>query len=161
MNYSNTQLIPKILKILTKIAWAIEYYVPQSLSIRQKHKVDHCYQNFVLVYKTRHLLSINEIKRVDFLKTFCFQNILLFFLHTLFQHLIPAKFQHLQDINCRAEVMRILIVMVINAIISGAPIMVQVVDKMIYACYSHLLLGEKKRCYTYSIKLLFDETISL
>lgn len=52
-------------------------------------------------------------------------------------------------------------VMVIIATISGAPTMFQVVDEMIYACYSHLLLGEEEGCYALSRKLVFGGTISL
>lgn len=52
-------------------------------------------------------------------------------------------------------------VMVIIATISGAPTMFQVVDEMIYACYSHLLLGEEEGCYAVSRKLIFGGTISL
>lgn len=57
--------------------------------------------------------------------------------------------------------MSIVMVMVIIATISGAPTMFQVVDEMIYACYSHILLGEEQGCYAFPRKLVFGGAISL
>lgn len=51
-------------------------------------------------------------------------------------------------------------VMVIIATILGAPTMFQVVDDIIYACYSHFLLGEEEGGYAFSRKLVFGGTIS-
>lgn len=116
-----------------------------------------------LVYKTN-LLTIVEIKQGDLLKTsFVFKKYW-FFLHSLLvistagSNQIPASVDQ-QNIYCRARV--VIIVMVLITTISGAPTMFQVVDKMTYACYSCLLLGDPEVTMFFSRKLVFVGTMLL
>lgn len=87
-----------------------------------------------------------------------------FFLHSLLvistagSNQIPASVDQ-QNIYCRSRV--VIIVMVLITTISGTPTMFQVVDKMTYACYSCILLGDPEDTMFFSRKLVFVGTMLL